>query len=81
MIASPTCAQVPPASPTCCPGVLLLCLVSSGAAVNSLKCDLATFKFQEKGGKLHVGGPWGFRFLPHSSAFKFCRTSINNAAG
>lgn len=48
MTAAPTCMQVPPACPACCPVVLLLCLVSSGATTNALKCDLAIFKFKRR---------------------------------
>ena len=53
---------------------------SSGAAVSSLKRNLP-FSSSRGGKKTTSLCPWGFHSPPRSSAFKFCRTSINNASG
>lgn len=70
MTAAPTCT-CPPACPTCCPVVLLFCLVSSGAATNSLKCDLAIFKFKRREEKCTWVVPGAFASFPIAQYLNF----------
>lgn len=45
-----------------------------------IKTRFAVFKFKRRE-ENRKRCPWGFHSPPRSSAFKFCRTSINNASG